>query len=98
VSSIGGNRTPLGGLTVASQTVFAYYPQSQFHPCPDCGAPVPEDHDEAHRCDRRRFVEYQMLLLRPEIVAFEDELTDWLRTPSGRFEAYYAARKRLLAA
>jgi hypothetical protein len=78
--------------------MFAYYPQSQFHPCPDCGAPVPEHHDEAHNCDRRRFVEYQMLLLRPEIVAFEDELTAWLGTPSGRFEAYYAARDRLLAA
>jgi hypothetical protein len=59
---------------------------------------VPVDHFEAHRCDRRRFVEYQMLLLRPEIVAFEDELTAWLCTPCGRFESYYAARDRLLAA
>jgi NAD-dependent SIR2 family protein deacetylase len=98
VSSIGGNRNPPAASTVESPTVFAYYPQSQFHPCPDCGAPVPEDHDEAHRCDRRRLVEYQMLLLRPEIVAFEDEVTAWLRTPLGRFEAYYAARERLLAA
>jgi hypothetical protein len=39
-----------------------------------------------------------MLLLRPEIVAFEDDVTEWLRTPYGRFEAYYAARERLLAA
>ncbi len=39
-----------------------------------------------------------MLVLRPEIVAFEDELTAWLRTPTGRFEAYYAARDRLLVA
>jgi NAD-dependent SIR2 family protein deacetylase len=74
--------------------VFAYYPQSQFHPCPDCGAPVPQDYDEAHSCDSRRFVEYQMLLLRPEIVAFEAELSTWLRTPEGRFETYYAARAR----
>jgi hypothetical protein len=59
---------------------------------------VPVDHHEAHRCDRRRFVEYQMLLLRPEIVAFEDELSAWMRTPCGRFESYYAARERLLAA
>ena len=39
-----------------------------------------------------------MLLLRPEIIAFEDELTAWLCTPNGRFESYYAARERLLAA
>ena len=74
--------------------MFAYYPQSQFQPCPDCGAPVPQDHDEAHSCDPRRFVEYQMLLLRPEIVAFESELSAWLRTPRGRFETYYAHRSR----
>jgi NAD-dependent SIR2 family protein deacetylase len=78
--------------------MFAYFPQSQFHPCPDCGAPVPEEEDAAHRCDRRRYVEYQMLLLRPEIVAFEDELDAWLVTPQGQFERYYAARDRLLAA
>jgi len=36
-----------------------------------------------------------MLLLRPEIIAFEDELEGWLCTPRGRFEAYYAARERL---
>jgi hypothetical protein len=77
--------------------MFAYFPQSQFHPCPDCGAPVPEDEDSLHRCDRRRAVEYQMLLLRPEIVAFEDELDAWLCTPQGRFETYYASRSRLAA-
>ncbi len=74
--------------------MFAYYPQSQYQPCPDCGAPVAQDEEVAHRCERRRFVEYQMLLLRPEIVAFEDELGMWLRTPQGRFAQYYAERER----
>ncbi|MDX6511119.1 MAG: hypothetical protein QOE36_623 [Gaiellaceae bacterium] len=78
--------------------MFAYYPQSQFEPCPDCGAPVPNEEDDAHRCERRRFVEYQMLLMRPEIVAFENELASWLGTPEGRFAAYYARRERLVAA
>ena len=36
-----------------------------------------------------------MLLLRPELVAFETELAAWLASPHGRFEAYYAARERL---
>jgi len=44
------------------------------------------------RFERRRYVEYQMLLLRPEIVAFEDELASWLRTPHGRFAQYYAEK------
>jgi len=77
--------------------MFAYYPQSQFQPCPDCGAPVPNEEDEAHRCERRRFIEYQMLVLRPEIVAFEAQLSDWLETPQGRFATYYAARSRFAA-
>jgi NAD-dependent SIR2 family protein deacetylase len=78
--------------------MFAYYPQSQFQPCPDCGAPVQNEEDDAHRCEQRRFVEYQMLVLRPEIVAFETELSDWLQTPKGRFEAYYAERGRFALA
>ena len=65
--------------------MFAYYPQSQYHPCPDCGAPIPHEDEDTHRCERRRYVEYQMLLLRPEIIAFEDQLAVWLRTPQGRF-------------
>jgi NAD-dependent SIR2 family protein deacetylase len=77
--------------------MFAYYPQSQYQPCPDCGAPVACDESDEHSCERRRFVEYQMLLLRPAIVAFEDELAAWLRTPHGRFARYYARRQRLLA-
>jgi len=74
--------------------MFAYFPQAQFEPCPDCGAPVVEEEAELHLCDRRRFVEYQMLLLRPEVDRFELKLTAWLRTPQGRFETYYAERER----
>jgi hypothetical protein len=75
--------------------MFAYFPQAQFRPCEECGAPVPEEQAELHHCDRRRFVEYQLLLLRPELVAFEGQLAAWLTSPQGQFEAYYAARERL---
>jgi len=78
--------------------MFAYFPQADFQPCPDCGAPVVEDEVEIHECDRRRFVEYQMLLLRPEIVRFETEVAAWMQTPRGRFETYYAMRERVGAA
>ena len=75
--------------------MFAHFPPAHFQPCPDCGAPVVEDHVVVHHCDRRRFVEYQMLLLRPEVVRFEEYVAAWMRTPNGRFETYYAARERL---
>jgi hypothetical protein len=51
--------------------------------------------ETAHQCERQRYVEYQMLLLRLQISAFEQQFHDWLRTPHGRFAAYYAVRQRL---
>jgi hypothetical protein len=78
--------------------VLSWYPQSRYTPCPDCGAPVPVDEEvEGHECERQRYVEYQMLLLRLQISAFEQQFNDWLHTPHGRFAAYYAARQRVIA-
>ena len=74
--------------------VFPSRPQFQFQACVECGAPVPNDAPEEHRCEPGRFVEYQMLVLRAEILAFEVELQDWLDTAEGRFASYYAARER----
>ena len=74
--------------------MLSWYRQSQYTPCPDCGAPVPVEDEGAHRCERERYVEYQMLLLRLQISAFEQQFRDWLRTPQGRFATYYAARQR----
>jgi hypothetical protein len=75
--------------------VLSWDPQSQYKPCPECGAPVLTDEETDHRCERHRYVEYQMLLLRLQISAFEQQYNDWLHTPHGRFAAYYAARQRL---
>jgi nitroreductase len=69
-------------------------PQFQYQACHDCGAPVPNDAPEEHRCEHGRFVEYQMLVLRAEILAFEAELQGWLDTAEGRFASYYASRQR----
>ena len=74
--------------------MLSWYPQSQYIPCPDCGAPVPAEEEADHRCELDRFVEYQLLLLRPQIAAFELQFHDWLCTPQGRFALYYAARQR----
>jgi hypothetical protein len=78
--------------------VLSWYPQSQYTPCPDCGAPVLTDEETVHRCDRQRYVDYQMLVLRLQISAFEQQFNDWLHTPQGRFATYYAARQRLRVA
>ena len=86
------------GHRVRFTVMFAYYPQSQYQACPDCGAPVTTEEDDAHRCEQRRFVEYQMLMLRPEIVAFETQLLAWLDTAQGQFASYYAARERFAVA
>ena len=75
--------------------MLSWYPQSQYSPCPECGAPVLIEEETVHRCERQRYVEYQMLLLRLQISAFEHQFNDWLHTPQGRFAAYYAARQRL---
>ena len=77
--------------------MLSWYPQARYTPCPDCGAPVAADEESIHRCERERYVEYQMLLLRLQIAAFEQQFDDWLHTPKGRFATYYAARERLLA-
>ena len=78
--------------------MLSWYPQSKYSPCPDCGAPVAVEEEGLHECERQRFVEYQMLLLRLQISAFEQQFGDWLHTPQGRFAAYYAARERFSVA
>jgi hypothetical protein len=78
--------------------VLSWYPQSQYKPCPSCGAPILVEEETTHECELQRYVEYQMLLLRLQIAAFDQQFSDWLRTPQGRFAAYYAARERLVAA
>jgi hypothetical protein len=78
--------------------MLSWYPQSQYAPCPDCGAPVSVEDEDEHRCERHRYVEYQLLLLRPQIVAFEREFAAWLDTVQGRFASYYALRQRLQVA
>ena len=39
-------------------------------------------------------LDWELLLLRPDIESFEDEFTRWLETPGGRFETWYAERAR----
>jgi hypothetical protein len=63
-------------------------------PCPDCGASI-EVGKIGHECEHERWLDYQLFQLRDELRAFDEQLAAWLATPAGRFEAWYAARRRL---
>lgn len=67
-------------------------------PCPECGASVPVAELDEHRCAHDRWVDYQMFQLRVEIASLECQVAEYLDTPRGRFDQYYARRQRLLAA
>lgn len=64
--------------------------------CPDCGTSVnlASLDSELHRCDGRHRDEHAIRLALSEVALFERELADYLASPQGRFELYYAARSR----
>jgi hypothetical protein len=68
-------------------------PTPRHLPCELCGASVATD-DVAHTCDDERRLEFEIFQLRAEIKSFGRDLGDWLGTPRGRFECYYAERTR----
>ena len=63
-------------------------------PCPECGASVARDEDEEHVCNPEDLLDYAVFQLREEIEGFDEEITDYLDTPRGRFEAWEAERRR----
>ena len=66
---------------------------SRFMPCPECGASVDRSNDQGHECSRERWADYQMFGLRAEIARLETGLEQFLRTTTGRFETWLAARQ-----
>ena len=64
-------------------------------PCPDCGESVDAGLRADHRCDEERWVTYQLFQLRDEVTALESQVAEYLASPHGRFELWYAARTRL---
>ena len=63
-------------------------------PCESCGASVGVDAWLEHVCEDARRLDYLLFQSRHEIRRFELELGTWLESPAGRFEQYYAARRR----
>jgi hypothetical protein len=73
------------------------FPSSSSLPCPECGAEISLDGD-GHECDEERRRWHQLFLVNSEIGVLEDELREYLASPQGRFEAFYAERARLVQA
>ena len=70
------------------------FPQPHFMPCEQCGASVAGDEAELHVCDPERRVDFALVQLRDECAQFDEQLTSYLESPCGRFEAWYAAHRR----
>ena len=55
-------------------------------------------HGDGHECDEERRLWHQLFLVNTEVASLELELSEYLSSPHGRFEAFYAQRERLLRA
>jgi hypothetical protein len=66
--------------------------------CQGCGAELSARALRWHVCDWWRWLDHQVALRHDELQRFELELGDYLGTPRGRFELWYAERDRLRAA
>jgi hypothetical protein len=78
--------------------MFGSLPQPAFMPCPNCGASVARGRLNEHVCDEAQQASYELFQIRTEADRFDNELTRWLETPSGRFAVYYVERERRRAA
>ena len=67
---------------------------SRFIPCPECGASIERQDNDLHECDPERRLDHLMSQLGAEIELFEQQVVDYLDSPHGRFELWYAQRER----
>ena len=74
--------------------MFPSLPHPRFMPCPECGESVAAEQRNDHECEEERWVTYQLFQLREELAALEGQITAYLDSPHGRFEAWDAARRR----
>ena len=81
--------------TAHNLCMYSFFLFAEYRPCPQCGIPVNQADGEPHECDPNRRVDWELFLMRDQIEAFEYDLGDWLETPAGCFEVWYAKRERL---
>ena len=76
------------------RAVFAFFANSRYLPCPECGASLAGEDPDGHTCEPERRIEFQMFRMRGELVQLEQEIADYLRSNEGRFELWYAEHRR----
>jgi hypothetical protein len=74
--------------------VFGSFPRSRYMPCSECGGSVDRAASGPHLCEPERLLDFRLFQLRPEIGAFDAQLTTWLASARGRFAAWIAERDR----
>lgn len=74
--------------------MFAFFAHSKYMPCPECGTSLAGEEPDEHVCNEERRIDFQMFRLRGQIARFELELAQYLDTPAGRFETWYAENRR----
>jgi hypothetical protein len=70
------------------------FPQPRFLPCPECGGSVARAEIHEHVCDQNRWLDYQMFRQRDGVASFETDLKAYFMSVEGRFELWYAERRR----
>jgi hypothetical protein len=79
--------------------MFSFFSEHEYMPCEDCGASLARTERDAHVCEQERRVDYELFrLVQAEVAGFEEELGDYLASPDGRFQVWYAAQHRRRAA
>jgi hypothetical protein len=69
-------------------------PEPAFMPCGECGASVAKAERDKHVCERERWLDYQLFVQRAEVERFDRDLSAYLDSPEGRFQAWEAERRR----
>lgn len=64
--------------------------------CPECGTSVSRDSLRAHVCDDRHRSDHAGRVVAAAVAELEADFRDYLQTPAGRFEMFYAQRTRNL--
>jgi hypothetical protein len=68
---------------------------SRYVSCDACGTSLERHERDAHACDPERRLHFELFQLRDELDRFESELALYLASPRGRFEVWYAERRRV---
>ena len=74
--------------------MFSFFTEHRFMPCVECGASVERARKHLHVCDPERRLDYQLFQLRKEIAQLDEQLAEFLDSPTGRFATWLAERDR----